>query len=436
MITFLCAHCGTQLRIRPEQAVSAGRCPRCKRVVEVPPGSGDRKTSESRDTLESASDLGRDDLDFLAPPQAAGELGRLGAYRVLRLLGSGSMGLVFEAEDVQLHRRVALKVMKKEQATRADNRARFLLEARSAAAIEHDHIVTIYQVGEDRDVPYLAMKRLVGESLEDRLNREGPLPPAEVVRIGQEIASGLSAAHARGLIHRDIKPANIWLEQGTGRVKIVDFGLARAYDDEAANEAERNYLIGTPLYMSPEQARGAEAEPRSDLFALGAVLYRTATGELPFKGRTSNAVLAAVLRDDPLPPREVNPGVPPSLARVIMDLLSKPMDERFRTADIVIGQLAEAALKLDDFPPDEDDVEVIEADIEAEQRPRKSRKKGPPKKKAKDEPTLEGRVIWWAVFAGVCVFILLGYLVVRNMFFKPKEKSSAPRPAWHIQKEA
>ncbi len=430
MITFLCSHCGTQLKIRPEQAVSAGRCPRCKHPVEVPQEAGAARAPASRGDLESASDLRSDDLDFLAPPQAPGELGRLDDYRVLRLLGSGSMGLVFLAEDTNLHRHVALKVMKKEQAKKADNRARFLREARSTAAVRHDHIVTIYQVGEDRGVPFLAMELLEGESLEDRLNREGPLPPEEVVRIGKEIASGLAAAHDKGLIHRDIKPANIWLEKGRGRVKIVDFGLARVYDDEALSEAERNYLIGTPLYMSPEQARGAEAEPRSDLFSLGAVLYRCATGELPFKGRTSKAVLLAVLREDPEPPREVNPDVPPSLARVIMDLLSKPLDERFRTADIVIGQLEEAGKKLDEFPPDEDEAEVIEAEVDAEAsgRRKKPKRKGGAKKKAKEEPTLEGRVIWWAVFAGICVFLLLGFMIVRNVFFKPKEQSSLRGP--------
>jgi serine/threonine protein kinase len=370
------------------------------------------------------------DLDFLAPPQAPGEMGRLGPYRVLRVLGSGSMGLVFEAEDIHLHRLVALKVMKKDQARKADNRARFLQEARSAAQIEHDHIVTIYQVGEDRDVPFLAMKLLQGESLEERLNREGPLPPEEVVRIGKEIASGLSAAHEKGLIHRDIKPANIWLEEGTGRVKIVDFGLARAYDDEAATEAERNYLIGTPLYMSPEQARGAEAEPRSDLFSLGAVLYRCATGELPFKGSTSREVLVKVLREDPEPVRDVNRDVPPSLARVIMDMLSKAPDDRYRTADIVIGVLEEARKKLHEMPPDEDDFEVVEAEVEGEERkPRKPKRKGLPKKKSKPEVTLEGRVIWWAVFAGICVFLLLGYLVIRRVFFKHSDESAAPPAA-------
>src|SRR5207302_3265782 len=144
----------------------------------------------------------------------------------------GGMGIVFQAEDPQLQRLVALKVMKPGLAASSSARQRFLREARAAAALEHDHIVPIYQVGEDRGVPFLAMPLLRGETLEERLEREGKPPLAEVVRIGQEIAEGLSAAHERGLMHRDIKPANLWLEGERSRVKIVDFGLARAVGEE------------------------------------------------------------------------------------------------------------------------------------------------------------------------------------------------------------
>jgi serine/threonine protein kinase len=169
----------------------------------------------------------------------------------------------------------------------------------ATAKIEHDHIVTIYQVDEDAGVPFLAMKLLVGESLEDRLSREAPLHPAEVIRIGREVAEGLEAAHERGLIHRDIKPANIWLEEGRDRVKIVDFGFARSAVDSEADEAEKNYLIGTPLYMSPEQARGSELDTRTDLFSLGAVLYRASTGSCLFRdvrrGRSSRRLNAKLL---------------------------------------------------------------------------------------------------------------------------------------------
>jgi serine/threonine protein kinase len=339
---------------------------------------------------------------------------------------------------------VALKVMKKAQASQESYRQRFLQEARSTAAIEHDHIVTIYQVGEDNGVPYLAMRLLVGESLEERLNRQAPLAPEEVIRIGREIAEGLAAAHERGLIHRDIKPANIWLEEGTDRVKIVDFGLARVVDDAEADEAERNLLIGTPLYMSPEQARGRELDPRSDLFGVGAVLYRAATGELPFKGRTIKAVIQAVLRETPDSPRAVNPRVAPYLSRLIMDLLEKSPGDRPRSARMLIAALSEAEQRLDEAPPEprrearrepsEDELDTWDEDDgdESPQRPpsRKPRASKPrkPRRKGESEYTLEGRVIWWSIFAGVCVFLLLAALVIKNLFFSRREESSRRGP--------
>ncbi|MGL4550253.1 MAG: protein kinase domain-containing protein [Gemmataceae bacterium] len=415
MIDLLCTHCGTAMRVRPEQARSAGRCPRCHRVVEAPRDGGPGTKSSRADvkgTFESAADsVAPGETDYLGKAEAAGELGRLNKYRVLRLIGSGAMGMVFEAEDTVLNRRVALKVMKKARAKKAANRDEFLREARATAAIEHDHIVTIYDVGEDldREMPYLAMKLLVGESLEDRLNRDSPLDPEEVIRIGREIAEGLAAAHEHGLIHRDIKPANIWLEEGRDRVKILDFGLAREAENAEADEAEKNLLIGTPLYMSPEQARGGEIDARTDLFAVGAVLYRAATGELPFKGRTARVVLDAVKRETPKSPREVNPSVPPYLSRLIMDLLEKSPDDRPMTARHLIVALGEALDRVDEVPPADD--EPVEAEAEAEAgegrgqrrrpKPRKPRRKGPA------EYTLEGRVIWWSVFTCVSVAVLL-----------------------------
>src|SRR5262249_1401385 len=154
------------------------------------------------------------------------ELARLGPYLIRKVLGTGAMGIVFQAEDPHLRRLVALKVLKPSLAAYDEFHRRFLREAQLAASVDHEHVVTVYQVGEDRGVPFLAMKFLQGETLEDRLSREGGrLPLPEVLRIGREIAEGLAAAHERGLIHRDIKPANVWLEEGRDRVKIVDFGL-------------------------------------------------------------------------------------------------------------------------------------------------------------------------------------------------------------------
>src|SRR5262249_37225718 len=157
------------------------------------------------------------------------------------------------------------------------SRQRFLREAQATAAIEHHHIVHIYQVGEDRGVPFLAMPFLKGETLHQRLKREGRLPLAEAVRIARQMAEGLAAAHEHGLIHRDIKPANVWLETGSGWVKIVDFGLARATADDV-NLTKEGTIVGTPAFMAPEQARSGTVDARCDLFSLGAVLYRMCTG--------------------------------------------------------------------------------------------------------------------------------------------------------------
>jgi TolB-like protein len=276
--------------------------------------------------------------DFLAPAQKPGEIGRLGHYRVLRVLGSGGMSVVFEAEDPELRRTVALKALKPALAASASGRQRFLHEARAAAAVTHDHLVPIYQVGEDRGVPFLAMQLLRGETLEDRLRREGPLCPTEIVRIGAELADGLAAAHARGLVHRDIKPANIWLEAESGRVKILDFGLARAAEADG-RITDPGTVVGTPAYMAPEQARGEAVDGRCDLFSLGSVLYTLCTGRPPFAGAHGLAILRAVCDDSPPPIQNLNPEAPAWLITLI---------ERLHTKDPAgrLGSAAEVARLL------------------------------------------------------------------------------------------
>jgi eukaryotic-like serine/threonine-protein kinase len=280
-----------------------------------------------------------DAADFLSPPQGAGEIGRLGPYRVLKVLGNGGMGAVFLAEDPQLQRTVALKVMQPDAAKKATSRERFLREARATAKIEHDHIVTIYQVGEDRGVPYLAMQYLKGITLEDLLDKkEGKTGMAlglgQVLKIGREIARGLAAAHEHNLIHRDIKPANIWLDASAGgRVKILDFGLVRV-----AAESRLTTLgaaVGTPAYMAPEQARTDKIDVRADLFSLGVVLYRMCTGRVPWLGNEPSETVIAVLTEEPTPVQELNPSLPPKLAKLIMTLLAKKPEDRPPSAKAV-----------------------------------------------------------------------------------------------------
>ncbi len=306
-----------------------------------------------------ATEETRDVLAFLSPPQAPDELGRLCSYRILEVLGSGGMGVVFLAEDSQLKRPVALKVMRPGMAANQSARQRFLREARAMAALKHDRIVTIYQVDEDRGVPFLAMEHLQGETLHARLKRETLLPLDEAVRISGEIADALSAAHARGLIHRDIKPANIWLEKRPGerevstpgcRVKLLDFGLARPAEGDDTQLTQTGVILGTPAFMSPEQARGEKVDPRSDLFSLGCVLYRMVTGQLPFRGRDTVSTLLSLTNDHPTPPRQLNPHVPPGLNHLIQRLLAKNIADRPSSAESVVKALQMLATEPEPAP--------------------------------------------------------------------------------------
>jgi serine/threonine protein kinase len=266
-------------------------------------------------------------FDFLQPPLAPGQIGSLGGYGVRKLLGRGGMGLVFLAEDPRLQRPVALKVPSPTLAADADYRRRFLREAQAAAALKSDHVVTIYQAGEDHGVPFLAMELLQGEPLERWLKRgRWPTIP-QAIRLGKEIAFGLAAAHQKGLVHRDIKPANIWLEAPRGRIKILDFGLARPVQSSEP-VTQTGLIMGTPAYMSPEQARGETLDARTDLFSLGCVLYELLTSEPPFRGPTAMAQLTALMVDQPKPLREANNQLPVELDDLVRRLLAKKADER------------------------------------------------------------------------------------------------------------
>jgi formylglycine-generating enzyme required for sulfatase activity/tRNA A-37 threonylcarbamoyl transferase component Bud32 len=266
---------------------------------------------------------------FLEAPLDSASLGRLAHYEVIEVIGRGGMGIVFKARDCRLQRIVAIKVLAPEISTSDTARQRFLREAQAAAAVSHDHVITIYAV-EPGPVPYLVMELIDGQSLQQKIERSSPLELVEILRIGNQIACGLAAAHAQGLIHRDIKPANILLQNGIQRVQITDFGLARAADD--AGITGTGEVAGTPQYMSPEQALGRSVDARSDLFSLGSVLYAMATGHSPFRGESTVAVLRRVCDEAPLPIREINPNVPPWLAATIDRLLDKNPDQRFQTA--------------------------------------------------------------------------------------------------------
>jgi formylglycine-generating enzyme required for sulfatase activity len=375
MIVFSCAHCGKPLRISTDKNGEQVTCPHCAQIVSAPvdavaaatPGL-ERATrvlpplpaalSESAtgsvpgmeaDLAGGVADVNPESAEtltlaelraLLAPPQQPDELGRLGSYRILQLLGHGGMGAVFRAEDPRLGRQVALKIMLPSQNLSPTARQRFLREARLAATLEHVHIITVFQVDEDRGILYMVMPFLKGEPLDARLRREKTLPVAEILRIGREIAEGLAAAHARGLIHRDIKPGNIWLEGPRQRVIILDFGLACAREDRG-QLTRTGVALGTPAYMAPEQANGLEVDERSDLFSLGCVLYRLSTGRVPFQGSDTLSILLAVVNAEPQAPQVLNPVLPSALCDLTLQLLAKTPADRPASAQVVAETLAE-----------------------------------------------------------------------------------------------
>ncbi len=278
-------------------------------------------------------------LDFLGPSVRPGSIGRLGGYEVLGVIGRGGFGTVLRAFDEKLHRVVAIKVLAPELAASATARRRFSREARAAAAVSHEHVIAIHAVEDDHRPPFLVMQCVDGASLQDKLDRSGPLGPKEVLRIGMQTAEGLAAAHKQGLVHRDIKPANILLENGVERVKITDFGLARTADD--ASITQSGVIAGTPMYMSPEQAEGRAVDHRSDLFSLGSVLYTLCTGHPPFRSAPALAVLKRVCEDTPRPIRETNPEVPDWLCAIVERLHAKRPEDRFPSAREVADRLAQ-----------------------------------------------------------------------------------------------
>jgi eukaryotic-like serine/threonine-protein kinase len=301
-------------------------------------GTKDEQSTPHQETDATFLQSAVDKFDFLAPAQQPDEIGRLGGYRILQVLGIGGMGVVFCAEDLKLKRQVAIKVMKPSIASNRSAKDRFIREAQSTAGIEHDNIVQIYQVGEENGVPFIAMPFLKGESLKTRLERKGRLPQVEVVKIGIQVASGLAAAHAHNLIHRDIKPDNLWVDEKTGRVKILDFGLVRA-STEDAGLTQSGAVMGTPRYMAPEQALGEVVDERCDLFSLGSVLYHLVGGRLPFEGNNLTAMLMAVVNQTPKQLETIADGIDSDLIRLIEKLMSKNRILRPANASEVIKEL-------------------------------------------------------------------------------------------------
>src|ERR1700737_1110965 len=273
---------------------------------------------------------------------------RLGPYEILSLLGAGGMGEVYRARDTRLERDVAVKVLSAHLSSSPELRQRFEREAKAISALSHPHVCAIYDVGNQAGVECLVMEYLEGESLAERLEN-GSLSVDQTLRWGEEIAAALDAAHRHGIVHRDLKPGNVMLTKSG--VKLLDFGLAKllrppgpvegltSAPTEAKDLTSEGTILGTAAYMAPEQIEGKGADPRTDIFALGAVLYEMATGRKAFTGTSRVSLIGSILKDEPALISSIRPMTPPALDRIVRTCLAKDPDDRFQAAHDVKLQL-------------------------------------------------------------------------------------------------
>ncbi|MBW8770093.1 MAG: serine/threonine protein kinase [Gemmatimonadetes bacterium] len=275
------------------------------------------------------------DAEFLALQAALA-----GEYSLQRELGRGGMGIVYLARDVQLDRDVAIKMLPSHLASAPESRERFLREARTAAGLSHPHIVPIHRVGESAGFVYFVMSYVEGETLGERLRRDGPLPPADAARVLREVAWALAYAHGRGIVHRDVKPDNILLEAGTGRALVTDFGIA--FGSTAVTSTDPGKIMGTANFMSPEQAAGERVDGRSDMYALGVVGYLALSGRLPFEASNLPALLVRQATEAAPSVLRAAPGLPPMLANAIDRCLARDPAERFADGEALAAALAPA----------------------------------------------------------------------------------------------
>lgn len=267
---------------------------------------------------------------WLAPTDDPSYIGRLGSYEISGIIGIGGMGVVLKGFDPSLHRSVAIKVLGNHLTTSGAARKRFAREAQAAASVVHENVLAIHAIDQWQGVPYFVMPLVRGESLERRLKQNGPFDLIEILRIARQVAAGLDAAHQQGLVHRDIKPANVLMEHGSQRLTISDFGLARAGDD--ASLTRSGLIMGTPLYMSPEQAKGEPVDARSDIFSFGAMLYALCTGHPPFRAETPYGVIRRLCEEDPRSIQQYNPSIPFWFSGIVSQMMQKDMNRRIPTA--------------------------------------------------------------------------------------------------------
>ncbi|MBW1602296.1 protein kinase [Streptomyces sp. JJ66] len=289
------------------------------------------------------------------PPNGTGAWGNNGLvgdgrYRLTRRLGRGGMAEVFAAEDVRLGRTVAVKLLRADLAEDPTAKARFTREAQSVAGLNHHAVVAVYDSGEDvidgNTVPYIVMELVEGRTIRDLLFTAEPPPPDQALIIVSGVLEALAYSHQHGIVHRDIKPANVIITD-TGAVKVMDFGIARALHGVSTTMTQTGMVMGTPQYLSPEQALGKTVDARSDLYATGCLLYELLTRRPPFTGETPLSVVYQHVQDDPVPPSQVTDGVPPELDGLVMRSLAKDPDDRFQSAEEMRGLIQYALRQLE-----------------------------------------------------------------------------------------
>ena len=270
---------------------------------------------------------------ILQPATHPETLGRLGRYEVEKVIGVGGMGIVFRGFDRELHRPVAIKMITPRLLNNGTAKERFLREAKAAGALLHPNVIAIHDISESNGVPWFVMPLVIGPTLQEIVDKHGPLASKEVVRIGKQIAAGLAAAHQQGLVHRDIKPANILVDNQINRIVITDFGLVRREAEESMTQT--GMVAGTLNYMSPEQSRGETVDARSDLFSLGSVLFFLTTGVTPFQSSAAMGVVHKIGNEEHANAQSLNPDVFAQLSKMIDRLLEKSPSDRFQSASDV-----------------------------------------------------------------------------------------------------
>ena len=317
------------------------------------PYPAETQADDPRRAAEEPTRLYNSTPQFLwGPANGIAPDGQLGKYTIQEQLGRGGMGVVWKAFDPDLHRAVAIKVLGDQLLHSPTARRRFLREARAAAAISHPNVLTIHSVEEQERIPFLVMEYVSGKSLREYVSGKGALEPVEVIRLGGQIALGLAAAHAQGVIHRDVKPGNVMLDEGATCAQLTDFGLARvAFDNVELTSHDQN--VGTPAYMSPESLRGKQIDARSDLFSLGCVLYLMLTGHSPFTGRSQGEIIHKIIESQPTRLHVLNPAIPEVLSEIVEQLLQKSPDDRFQSAGEVADVLSRLLHQLNQAATDE-----------------------------------------------------------------------------------